>query len=120
MLLSFQNVTSRANADIPFVITFQVTRSGFADCVVILFYHYETPLRRRGNLMYTATYEIASVALLPRNDIVTQSLDPESNIFGALMGTSFTRRITLSHRTIKIVEDSYVSTSKGCKTARWL
>ena len=38
-----------------FVITFQVTR-------------YETPLRRCGNLMYSWTYEIASVVSLPRND----------------------------------------------------
>ncbi len=32
------------------------------------FCHYETPLRRHGNLMYTATHEIASVVSLPRND----------------------------------------------------
>ena len=30
------------------------------DCVVILLCHYETPLRRRGNLMYSRTYEIAA------------------------------------------------------------
>ena len=48
--------------------------SGLRECVAIVFCHYETPLRRRGNPMYSATYEIASVAMLPRNDIVTQSL----------------------------------------------
>ena len=43
--------------------------TGVADCVAILLCHYETPLRRRGNLMYSWTYEIASVVSLPRNDM---------------------------------------------------
>jgi hypothetical protein len=42
----------------------------------MLLCHYETPLRRRGNLMYTITYEIASVVTLPRKDITTQSRMP--------------------------------------------
>ena len=46
--------------------------AGLPDCVAILLCHYETPLRRRGNLMYSLTYEIASVVSLPRNDITTQ------------------------------------------------
>ena len=40
-----------------------------ANCVAILLCHYETPLRRRGNLMSSWTYEIASVVSLPRNDM---------------------------------------------------
>jgi len=45
--------------------------SRLRDCVAILFCHYVTPLRRRGNPMCAATYEIASVAALPRNDTVS-------------------------------------------------
>ena len=45
-----------------------------ANCVAILLCHYETPLRRRGNLMYSVIYEIASVTSLLRNDVTTQSL----------------------------------------------
>jgi len=51
--------------------------SGFRDCVEMLICHYETPLRRRGNLIYTVAYEIASVVALPRKDIMTQSLSQE-------------------------------------------
>ena len=49
------------------------------DCVAILFCHYETPLRRRGNLRYTANCEIASVVSLPRNDITAQSVRGNDN-----------------------------------------
>ena len=47
--------------------------AGLPDCVAILLCHYETPLRRRGNLIYSGTCEIASVVSLPRNDITTKS-----------------------------------------------
>ena len=53
--------------------------SRFRGGVAILSCHYETPLRRRGNLMNTATYEIASVASLPRNDITTRSVRGNDN-----------------------------------------
>lgn len=43
--------------------------------------HCETPLRRRGNLEYSPADEIASVASLLRNDIVTQSRRRESGEF---------------------------------------
>jgi len=43
--------------------------------------HCETPLRRRGNLEYSSADEIASVASLLRNDIVTQSRRRESGEF---------------------------------------
>jgi len=39
-------------------------------CVAMLFCHYETPLRRRGNLMY-GVLQIASVVALSCNDITT-------------------------------------------------
>jgi len=33
--------------------------------------HYETPLRRRGNLINVVAYELASIVPLSRNDITT-------------------------------------------------
>ncbi len=36
--------------------------------------YYETPLRRRGNLIYRVTYEIASVIILHRNNNAEKSL----------------------------------------------
>ena len=41
------------------------------DGVGIAICHCETPLRRRRNLMFTITYEIASVVALPRKDNAT-------------------------------------------------
>jgi len=63
--------------------------SRLRDCAAILFCHYEMPLRRRGNPMYSATYEIASVATLPRNDITTQFL--RGNDFLSVMPEVFCR-----------------------------
>ena len=43
------------------------------DCVTIADCHCETPLRRCGNLMFSRVYEIASLIVFARNDIMTQS-----------------------------------------------
>ena len=48
------------------------------------FSHCEQPLGLCGNLVYSATYEIASVASLLRNDITTQSLRADDNVDGRL------------------------------------
>jgi len=41
------------------------------NCVAIADCHCETPLRRCGNLIFTRSYEIASLIVFARNDILT-------------------------------------------------
>jgi len=47
--------------------------SSAGDCFAIADCHCETPLRRCGNLIFSRSYEIASLIVFARNDIVTQS-----------------------------------------------
>ncbi|MEQ8254277.1 MAG: hypothetical protein ABRQ28_06800 [Smithellaceae bacterium] len=43
------------------------------DCVAIADFHCETHLRHCGNLIFSRAYEIASLIVVARNDIATQS-----------------------------------------------